>query len=114
MYQPQNDDGFKDVLDKIAMKTLVHGDKTLMVEFRLGKGADLPSHSHPHEQTGFLISGRIKLTIGKEAYFVEPGGSWCISGGVEHKAVALEDSAAIEVFSPIRDDYLPKNEHGKR
>ncbi len=111
MYLPQNDDGFKEVLDKISMKTLVHGDNTLMVEFHLGKGADLPSHSHPHEQTGFLVTGCIKLTIGKEAYLVEPGGSWCIPGGVEHKAVALEDSAAVEVFSPVREDYLPGKEH---
>jgi len=56
-------DGYKDVLNKIKMKTLVYGDKTLMVEFQLAKGADLPVHQHPHEQTGYLVSGRIDLTM---------------------------------------------------
>ena len=107
MYQAKNDEGFKHVLDKIAMKTLVHGEKTLMVEFRLEHGADLPCHSHSHEQTGYLISGCINLTIGNVTHLVEPGGCWCIPGEVEHKAVALEDSIVIEVFSPVREDYLP-------
>ena len=36
------------------------------------------------------------------------GDSWCIPSGVEHGAEILEDSVAIEVFSPVREDYLPK------
>ena len=108
MYNRCSKEGFKSVLDKISMKTLVHGEKTLMVEFRLTKGADLPLRSHPHEQTGYLVSGQIDLTIGDSTYHVEPGGSWCIPGEVEHKAVALEDSTAVEVFSPVRDDYRPE------
>ncbi len=77
-----------------------------MTEFRLEKGAVLPAHSHPHEQTGYLVSGLLHLTIGAETYRVEPGGSWCIPGNVEHSAVAGDDSVAIEVFSPLREDYL--------
>ena len=38
---------------------------------------------------------------------VEPGDSWCLPGGVEHSVVALEDSVVVEVFSPVREDYLP-------
>ena len=37
-----------------------------------------------------------------------PGDSWCIGGDVEHGAEILEDSVAVEVFSPVREDYLPK------
>ena len=38
---------------------------------------------------------------------MEPGDSWCIPGHVEHRAEIIEDSVAIEVFSPVREDYLP-------
>ena len=77
-----------------------------MAEFCLRQGAVLPRHSHPHEQTGYLVSGRIRVFIGMEEYEALSGDSWCIPGGVEHGAEILEDSIAIEVFSPIRDDYL--------
>lgn len=106
MFRPGGPNGYRDVLDKIRQKTLAHGEKTLMAEFRLAKGARLPRHSHPHEQTGYLVTGRIDLTIGDHTYQVRPGDSWCIPGDVEHQAVALEDAVAIEVFAPVREDYL--------
>ena len=108
MYRQGNENDYKDVLEKIQKKTLVYGDRTLMAEFRLEHGADLPRHSHPHEQTGYLVSGEIELSIGDETHQVKPGDSWCIAGGVEHKATVLEDSVAIEVFSPVREDYIPE------
>ena len=52
MFVKNCNNGYKQSLDGIEQKTLVSGDKTLMVEFRLQKGATLPLHSHPHEQTG--------------------------------------------------------------
>jgi len=107
MFIPAASDGYKDVLDGIRMKTLVYGEKTLMAEFRLSKGADLPAHDHPHEQTGWLVSGRIDLTIDGIVHAVRPGDSWCIPGGVTHSARALEDAVAVEVFAPVREDYLP-------
>ena len=107
MFQKKSTAGYLQVLEKIERKTLAHGEKTLMSEFRLLQGAILPRHRHPHEQTGYLVSGRMELTIGAETCSLEPGDSWCIAGGVEHHAVALEDSLALEVFAPLREDYLP-------
>jgi len=107
MFERRSDRGYRPVLDRIERKTLVYGEKTLMTAFRLRKGAVLPRHSHPHEQTGYLVKGRIRVFIGTEAYEACPGDSWCIPGGVEHGADILEDSVAIEVFSPVREDYLP-------
>ena len=107
MFLKYNKDNCKTVLDKIQLQTLAYGEKTLMAEFRLEAGANLPRHSHPHEQTGYLVSGMIELTIGDVTSAVNPGDSWSIPGGVEHNASAIEDSVAIEVFSPVREDYLP-------
>jgi len=99
--------GYRDALEKIKIKTLVYGEKTLLAEFKLDKGAVLPRHKHSHEQTGYLVSGSIDLTIGGTTHQVAPGDSWCIPGNIEHSAVAHENSVAIEVFSPVREDYLP-------
>ena len=46
------------------MKTLCYGERTLMTEFILERGSTLPVHSHPYEQTGYLVQGRIRLRIG--------------------------------------------------
>jgi len=107
MIEKRSSDGYRTVLAGIEQKTLVHGDKTLMVEFRLQQGASLPLHSHPHEQTGYLVTGQIRLTVGADIHEVLPGDSWCIPGDVLHRAEIIEDSVAIEVFSPVREDYLP-------
>lgn len=108
MFEKCGKEGYKLVLDGIEQKTLVHGDKTLMVEFLLQKGAVLPLHSHPHEQTGYLVKGEIRLTIGEDVYEVLPGDSWCIPGGVSHSAKIIEESVAVEVFSPVRVEYIPE------
>jgi quercetin dioxygenase-like cupin family protein len=107
MFNKSDSKGYKDPLTKIKMKTLVYGEKTLLTEFKLEKGAVLPQHKHPHEQTGYLVSGRMDLTIGGATHQVSPGDSWCIPGNVEHNAFAHEHSIAVEVFSPVREDYLP-------
>lgn len=106
MFGQHSEDGYLPAVAGITRKTLVHGDKTLMTEFRLQEGSVLPRHAHPHEQTGYLVSGRLRLTIGDEAFDVQPGDSWCIPGDVEHEAQALEASVAVEVFAPVREDYL--------
>ena len=108
MFQKKTNKGYKEVMEGIRLKTLVHGKNTLLAEFRLKKSAKLPSHCHPHEQTGFLVFGRMDLTIGEKTHQVFPGDSWCIPGHIDHHAFALEDSVAIEVFSPVREDYLPQ------
>jgi quercetin dioxygenase-like cupin family protein len=95
------------VLDGIERRTLVFGEKTLMAEFRLEKGKILPLHRHPFEQTGYLISGRLVLVIGGQRHEMTPGSSWSIPGDVEHGAEVEENSVAVEVFSPVRQDYLP-------
>jgi quercetin dioxygenase-like cupin family protein len=107
MVTKKNTAGYQTPIAGIQMKSLVYGAKTMMTEFRLTKDAILPRHSHPHEQTGYLISGKIKLHIGSETYDCDPGDSWCIPGDMEHGADVLEDAIAIEVFSPVREDYLP-------
>ena len=106
MFYNRNNEGFKPVLEGVTIKTLVYGEKSLLSEFHLKKSSRLPLHAHPYEQTGYMITGHIKLSIGGEIFEVKPGDSWSIPGGMEHGAEILEDSQIVEIFSPVREDYL--------
>jgi quercetin dioxygenase-like cupin family protein len=106
MFYKNDTNGYRELLPGIEMKAMVYGEKTLMSEFFLKNGSVLPTHDHIHEQTGYLISGKIVLTIGEETFEVEPGDSWTIPGGIAHGVEILKDSIAIEVFSPRRDEYM--------
>jgi quercetin dioxygenase-like cupin family protein len=108
MFATADPEGFVTVAPGVRRKTLCFGRETLLAEFRLDGGHDLPRHAHPHEQTGYLVSGRLALTIGEETRDLAPGDSWCIAGDVEHGARVLEDAVAVEVFSPLREDFLPE------
>lgn len=76
-----------------------------VVEFE--PGGVVPEHAHPHEQMGYLVSGRLEFTVGGETRILEAGDLWRIPGGVPHKVVARDGPAvALDVFHPVRDDYL--------
>lgn len=67
----------------------------------------VPEHSHPHEQMGIMISGRLEFTVGGITRILGPGDIWRIPGGVPHRVVAFDEPAvALDVFHPIREDYL--------
>jgi quercetin dioxygenase-like cupin family protein len=73
----------------------------------LEAGSVVPDHSHPHEQMGILISGRLEFTVGGVTRMLGPGDIWRIPGGVVHRVAAVDGPAvAIDVFHPIREDYL--------
>jgi quercetin dioxygenase-like cupin family protein len=106
MFYKNDANSYRELIPGIKMKAMVYGEKTLMSEFFLKNGSVLPTHDHIHEQTGYLVSGKIVLTIGEEIFEVEPGDSWTIPSGIAHGVEILEDSIAIEVFSPRRDEYM--------
>lgn len=108
MIQHADETGYNELLDGVRLKSMVHGSATHLTEVRFVKGAVVPEHEHPHEQTGYLISGSLRFFGAGEETVVVPGDCWNFASGVPHGAEALEDSVVIEVFSPIREDYLPK------
>ena len=107
MFRKKDTGESRKLLDGVEMSTLVHGEKTLMGQFKIAKGSVIPTHSHPHEQTGIMIGGKLRFIVAGETTDVETGDSWCLPGNVEHSAEALEDSVVVEIFSPVREDYLP-------
>lgn len=89
----------------VILKTLTDGDRMMLMEVHIAAGALVPEHTHPHEQTGRLISGRMRFRIGDEDHDLLPGDAWMIPGGVPHEAEGIEECLVVEVFSPPREDY---------
>jgi quercetin dioxygenase-like cupin family protein len=106
MYGIDSPKGYREAAPGIRIKTIASGERVLMSKFSLDAGTKLPLHSHPNEQIGYLLSGSIVLYIGDASREIKPGDSWCIPSGVPHRAEIAEDSLALEIFSPLREDYL--------
>lgn len=98
----------RELLKGVIMRPLASGEKTNLCEFRLSKGYRLPAHSHPYEQTGTLILGKLNFRIENTWFLAEPGDAWSIPENAEHEVEILEDSVVFETFSPVRPDYLPE------
>ncbi|MQC18579.1 MAG: cupin domain-containing protein [Chloroflexi bacterium] len=94
-----------EMLPGVVRRTLVSGDGQTLVRFELADGGVVPEHTHPHEQAGTVIEGRVRFRIGDHEAEVVPGDSYMIPGDVPHSAVALERSVLIEVFAPVREEY---------
>lgn len=99
-------EGFKPLIEGVSLKNLAHGELTHLTQVKLEKGAVIPEHDHPQEQTGYLLAGKLRFFSGGEENIVLPGDSWTFPGGTRHGAEALEDTIVLECFSPPREDYL--------
>lgn len=96
-------DGDRTVVSGIALRTLMVGEHGVMVESRWPKGVVTQVHQHDdHESYAYLVSGRMRVTIGDETFIAEPGAAWLHPIGVPHCTEALEDCVQIEVKSPAR------------
>ena len=86
-------------------KTITWGERTLVSEVTFERGGIVPMHSHPHEQTGYVVSGAIEFTLGDRTVVLRTGEGYLIPGNVPHGCLALEASVAVDVFSPVREEY---------
>lgn len=84
----------------------VHGDKITLSFVDIKQGAQLPEHSHPHEQITYLMEGELEMVIGGEKMLLTPGMVHVIPGNVPHSAYARTTVKVLDAFSPVREDYI--------
>ena len=89
----------------VVRRTLVSGDHVTLVQITLSPGAEVPEHSHPHEQAGTVADGRIHLQIRDESWELGPGASYLIPGDAPHTVRAIDAATLVEVFSPVREEF---------
>ena len=90
----------------VVRRTMNSGERETMAEVTLDQGAVVPEHAHPHEQVGYVVNGRVALQSEGERREVRAGDSYLFHGDVPHQVTALEPSVLVEVFSPVRSEFL--------
>ncbi|HLA18195.1 MAG TPA: cupin domain-containing protein [Dehalococcoidia bacterium] len=89
----------------VVRRTLTFGERLMLVEVTMNDGAVVPMHTHSHEQTGYLVSGRFLFELGDERRELGPGDCWLVPSNLPHQVTALEPCVMVDVFSPPRDEY---------
>jgi quercetin dioxygenase-like cupin family protein len=90
----------------VVRRTLSSGDRATLIEVKPDTGAVVPDHAHPHEQIGYVASGRVPFVIEGDERELTAGDSYLVPGGASHEVTALEPSICVDVFSPVREEYL--------
>ncbi len=88
---------------------LAAGENLMLSFLELAEGAEVVEHSHPHEQAGLVLEGKLRFRIGDEEKVAGPGDAFIIPPNVVHWGVVEEGPAKVlDIFSPLRDDYLER------
>ncbi|MBQ8068364.1 MAG: cupin domain-containing protein [Solobacterium sp.] len=81
-------------------------DELMVVENVFQKGAVGALHSHPHTQITYVVSGKFEFNIGGEKRIVTAGDTMLKKNGIEHGCVCLEAGILLDIFSPMREDFV--------
>jgi len=94
-------------------RRFVHGDRTMVAQVFLKKGAIVQTHTHESEQITYILEGALRLWLGangEQDVTVHAGEILTIPSNVPHRAEALEDTLDVDVFSPPRQDWIDKTD----
>lgn len=96
----------KRVFKGVHLDSLAVGEKSMVCKMNYQDGDFATEHDHPHEQCGYVISGKYELTIKGETWILACGDSYAIPGNTPHSFRVLSAGEVIDVFTPPREDYL--------
>lgn len=91
--------------DKISRR-MVWGEQVMMAYIYIQKGGVVPEHSHVNEQITHVLQGALEFMIDGKQIVVRSGQVLVIPSNLPHSAVALEDTVDLDVFSPVRRDWI--------
>ena len=86
------------------------GERITVAQFELAAGSRVPEHAHENEQISYVLSGTLRFVLAGKPVDVRAGEVLVIPPNVPHSAEALEDSHALDIFSPIRQDWINKDD----
>jgi quercetin dioxygenase-like cupin family protein len=91
---------------KIRRKVMSYNEDIMLVKVAFEKGGVGTLHRHPHLQMSYVASGAFEITIRGEAKILRGGDVFFVPSEALHGAVCLEDGVLIDVFSPMREDFV--------
>src|ERR1700704_3640383 len=93
---------------EMLSRKIVSGEREMLAQVYLKRGCLVPMHSHESEQMTYVLQGALRFLINGEEITVREGEVLHIPSGIEHQAEAIDDTFELDVFSPIRQDWLPQ------
>lgn len=90
----------------VVRRILSYTDELMVVQNHFEKGAVGALHHHPHTQITYVVSGQFEFEIAGEKRIVNPGDSMLKRDGVEHGCVCLEEGILLDIFAPMREDFV--------
>ena len=90
----------------IDIDVLAIGQKSMVTKMNFEVGDIVPFHSHPNEQSGYVISGKYLLKLKENSHILIQGDTYAISENTEHALEVIEKGNIIDFFTPPRQDYL--------
>jgi quercetin dioxygenase-like cupin family protein len=90
----------------LTRRVLAYNEKLFVVEHKMEKGWAGTMHSHPHEQAVYIVQGHIRLNCQGKTFDLRNGDTFVVRGGIEHGASAVDDSVVVDIFTPLREDYV--------
>jgi len=100
----------KEVLSEKFARRFVAGEKAMLAQIFLKKGGIVPTHQHESEQITYILEGALRFRLEGKEVTVSKGQVLLIPSNVPHSAEALEDTLDLDVFSPIRQDWIDKSD----
>lgn len=105
-FVPCRDIGWERAAEGVRRQVMRHGDDLMIVRVEFASGAVGALHGHPHRQATYVIAGRFEVTIGEETRELVAGDVFYAPANVPHGARALEGGVLLDVFTPVREDFL--------
>lgn len=102
----KKEDAKKRTFKGVNLDSLAVGERSMVSKMNYEEGNFATLHQHPHEQCGYVISGKYRLVVDGREYQLGPGDSYAIPGDTPHSFQVIEGGEVIDVFTPIREDYL--------
>jgi quercetin dioxygenase-like cupin family protein len=87
-------------------RKVITGEKVMVAQVFIAKGGVVPTHQHESEQITYVMEGALKFDLEGKELVVRQGEVLHIPSNLPHRAMALEDTLDLDVFSPIRIDWL--------
>ncbi len=92
--------------NKVKRRVLAHSAQLMLVEVVMETGGVGTVHSHPHSQNTYVLSGRFRFTMDGQELEVAAGDTLAFLPSVPHGTLCLEAGTLLDVFSPMREDFL--------
>jgi quercetin dioxygenase-like cupin family protein len=99
-----------EAMSDVISRRVFSGEKAMVAQVYLKKDAVVPLHHHESEQITYIVEGALKFELQGREVTVRKGELLLIPSNVPHRAVALEDTLDMDIFAPIRTDWLTKDD----